>query len=168
MCRYWMNITILHWLLKEFIKGILQMLLLLLISWLHFLASCLSEVLPNPNNLLVEIYNKVVQQIFTKVYFQKKSFSFGTRYYHRGMLKVSTNFVTFPKVMALNAKFSQNFCCKSPSNLGVLKMPSLKDGSNADMKAFSSLRMWAAAIDVVYFDQRSGAACTRKLVEILF
>ena len=28
------------WLIKELIKGILQMLLLLLISWLHFLASC--------------------------------------------------------------------------------------------------------------------------------
>ena len=41
--------TMLHWLIKELIKGILQMLLLLLISWLHFLASCLSEVLPNPN-----------------------------------------------------------------------------------------------------------------------
>ena len=43
--------TMLHWLIKELIKGILQMLLLLLISWLHFLASCLSEVLPNPNNI---------------------------------------------------------------------------------------------------------------------
>ena len=51
MCKYWMIITMWHWLKKELIKGILQM-LLLLISWLQFncpwLGRCLIEVLPNP------------------------------------------------------------------------------------------------------------------------
>ena len=38
-----MIVTMLHWLIKELIKSILQM-LLLLISWLHFLASALMSI----------------------------------------------------------------------------------------------------------------------------
>ena len=79
MCRYWMIVTMLHWLIKELIKGILQMLLLLIKGFTFlWLGRCLIEVLPNPNKIFpMSVSGTYISEMFFK------NFKFSPSYFSK-------------------------------------------------------------------------------------